>query len=136
VALHDADNMQKIILQDIRIYAYHGVFPEEHTMGAYYKIGVEISTDFRRAMLHDALSGTINYGAIYKVIQEEMAIPSKLMEHVAYRMMKALFGKFSEIESIQLSILKENPPIVATECAGCGVKIELSRSEMDKCSDF
>ena len=128
--------MQKIILQDIRIYAYHGVFPEEHTMGAYYKICVEISTDFRRAMLHDALSGTINYGAIYKVIQEEMAIPSKLMEHVAYRMMKALFGKFSEIESIQLSILKENPPIVATECAGCGVKIELSRSEMDKCSDF
>lgn len=134
--LLDVDNMQKIILQDIRIYAYHGVFPEEHTMGAYYKIGVEISTDFRRAMLHDALSGTINYGAIYKVIQEEMAIPSKLMEHVAYRMMKALFGKFSEIESIQLSILKENPPIVATECAGCGVKIELSRSEMDKCSDF
>ena len=134
--LLDVDNMQKIILQDIRIYAYHGVFPEEHTMGAYYKIGVEISTDFRRAMLHDALSGTINYGAIYKVIQEEMAIPSKLMEHVAYRMMKALFGKFSEIESIQLSILKENPPIVATECAGCGVKIELSRSEMDNCSDF
>ena len=134
--LLDVDNMQKIILQDIRIYAYHGVFPEEHTMGAYYKIGVEISTDFRRAMLHDALSGTINYGAIYKVIQEEMAIPSKLMEHVAYRMMKAFFGKFSEIESIQLSILKENPPIVATECAGCGVKIELSRSEMDKCSDF
>ena len=134
--LLDVDNMQKIILQDIRIYAYHGVFPEEHTMGAYYKIGVEISTDFRRAMLHDALSGTINYGAIYKVIQEEMAIPSKLMEQVAYRMMKALFGKFSEIESIQLSILKENPPIVATECAGCGVKIELSRSEMDKCSDF
>ena len=134
--LLDVDNMQKIILQDIRIYAYHGVFPEEHTMGAYYKIGVEISTDFRRAMLHDALSGTINYGAIYKVIQEEMTIPSKLMEHVAYRMMKALFGKFSEIESIQLSILKENPPIVATECAGCGVKIELSRSEMDKCSDF
>ena len=134
--LLDVDNMKKIILQDIRIYAYHGVFPEEHTMGAYYKIGVEISTDFRRAMLHDALSGTINYGAIYKVIQEEMAIPSKLMEHVAYRMMKALFGKFSEIESIQLSILKENPPIVATECAGCGVKIELSRSEMDNCSDF
>ena len=130
------DNMQKIILQDIRIYAYHGVFPEEHTMGAYYKIGVEITTDYRKAMLHDALSGTINYGEIYKVIQEEMAIPSKLMEHVAYRMMKSMFEKFAEIESIQLSILKENPPIVATECAGCGVKIELSRSEMDNCSDF
>ena len=130
------DNMQKIILQDIRIYAYHGVFPEEHTMGAYYKIGVEITTDYRKAMLHAALSGTINYGEIYKVIQEEMAIPSKLMEHVAYRMMKSMFEKFSEIESIQLSIIKENPPIVATECAGCGVKIELSRSEMDNCSDF
>ena len=134
--LLDVDNMQKIILQDIRIYAYHGVFPEEHTMGAYYKIGVEITTDYRKAMLHDVLSGTINYGDIYKVIQEEMAIPSKLMEHVAFRMMKSMFEKFAEIESIQLSILKENPPIVATECAGCGVKIELSRSEMDNCSDF
>lgn len=134
--LHDVDKMQKIILHDIRIYAYHGVFPEERTMGAYYKIGLEISTDFRKAMLYDVLSGTINYGAIYQVVQEEMAIPSKLLEHVAYRMMKSLFCKFAEIESIQLSILKENPPIVATECVGCGVKIELSREEMDKCSVF
>ncbi|MBQ1664604.1 MAG: dihydroneopterin aldolase [Bacteroidaceae bacterium] len=128
--------MQKIILQDIRIYAYHGVFPEEHTMGAYYKIGIEITTDFTKAMLHDSLSGTINYGAVYQIVQREMSIPSKLLEHVAFRMMKSLFERFKEIKIIKLSILKENPPIVATECAGCGVEIELSRAEMDDYSVF
>ena len=98
-------------------------------MGAYYKIGIEITTDFTKAMLHDSLSGTINYGAVYQ-------IPSKLLEHVAFRMMKSLFERFKEIKIIKLSILKENPPIVATECAGCGVEIELSRAEMDDYSVF
>ena len=69
-------------------------------------------------------------------LQREMSIPSKLLEHVAFRMMKSLFERFKEIKIIKLSILKENPPIVATECAGCGVEIELSRAEMDNYSVF
>lgn len=105
-------------------------------MGAYYKIGIEITTDFTKAMLYDSLSGTINYGAVYQIVQREMSIPSKLLEHVAFRMMKSLFERFKEIKIIKLSILKENPPIVATECAGCGVEIELGRAEMDDYTVF
>ena len=47
--------MHSIILKGVRIYAYHGVLPQERTVGAYFTIDIKLDTDFTRAIETDEL---------------------------------------------------------------------------------
>ena len=55
-----------------------------------------------------------------------MDIPSKLLEHVAGRILQRLFDDFSSISRIRLTLTKENPPMGA-DCREAGVEIEAER---------
>lgn len=121
--------MNTVFVNRLRIYAYHGVMPQERKVGAYFDIDVKIRTDFKNAMLNDDLSGTISYADVCSVIKQEMAIPSQLLEHVAWRTAKALFTQFPKAQSIRFSISKENPPM-GVQCDGAGVEIEVSRNDL------
>ena len=115
-----------IILKRVRIYAYHGVLPQERKIGAYFIIDLKLDTDFSESMETDELNGTISYADVYDVIKKEMDIPSNLLEHVGGRIIKALFGKFNNIYKVYLRIMKENPPIGA-ELEGAGIEITSSK---------
>ena len=116
----------KVLLKDIRLFANHGVLPQERVVGAYYILNIGIDTDFSRAMETDELEGTISYAEVYDVVKAEMAIPSKLLEHVAGRICNALLHRFPTAQAIHLEILKENPPMGA-DCAGAGVSVDVNR---------
>lgn len=117
------DNSQ-VLLEDIKIYAYHGVLPQERVVGAYYIINIGIETDFSQAMDCDDLSGTISYAEVYDIIKAEMEIPSQLVEHVAGRICRAIFDRFPSAKAVHLKILKENPPMGA-DCRGAGVSLSV-----------
>ncbi|MBP3822721.1 MAG: dihydroneopterin aldolase [Bacteroidaceae bacterium] len=116
----------KIILKDIRIFAHHGVLPQERAVGAYFTLNLRIQTDFSRALATDDLVGTISYADAFEVVKAEMAVPSQLLEHVAGRICQALFDRFPAAEAIHLELLKENPPMGA-DCAGAGVALDAER---------
>ena len=80
-----------IILDGMKFYSFHGVMPQENTVGAEYKVSLDIETDFSTAAETDSLEGTINYAEIYEAVKHEMSIPSKLLEHLAYRISKQDF---------------------------------------------
>lgn len=115
-----------ITLERLRIYAYHGVNPQERLVGAYFYIDLEVETDFSIAIQNDKLEYTISYADIYEIIKEEMATPSQLLEHVAGRIINKLFTSFPTIERIRISLSKENPPMGA-ECLQAGIKVEAIR---------
>lgn len=117
---------QQVWLKDVKIYAYHGVLPQERVVGAYFIINIGIESDSSRAMETDELDGTISYAEVYSIIKAEMDIPSRLIEHVAGRICRALFDRFPAAEAIHLEILKENPPMGA-DCRGAGVSVDVSR---------
>ncbi|MCD8237045.1 MAG: dihydroneopterin aldolase [Prevotellaceae bacterium] len=123
--------MQSIILKDLRFYSYHGVIPQERRIGAYFIINVKITTDFTKAAFTDELKYTINYAEIYETIKNEMAQPSKLLEHVAGRIVTKLFDEYPSIDNIEFCIFKENPPI-GTDNGKTGIEMNVSRSEMEK----
>ena len=108
------------------MFAYHGVLPQERVVGANYILNIAIDTDFSWAMTTDELDGTISYAEVYEVVKAEMAVPSKLLEHVAFRICRALFDRFPTAKTIHLEILKENPPMGA-DCAGAGICVDVSR---------
>ena len=116
----------KIILKDIRIFAHHGVLPQERAVGAYFTLNLRIQTDFSRALATDDLAGTISYADAFEVVKAEMAVPSQLLEHVAGRICQALFDRFPAAEAIHLELLKENPPMGA-DCAGAGGALDAER---------
>ena len=99
-----------ISVEGIKIYAFHGCLKEEAKIGGHYIVDVHVETDFTNAMNNDTLEDTIDYVWINKVVQEEMAIRSKLIESVGQRIMtrlkiKKLNGKYRVV------IRKISPPI-------------------------
>ena len=115
-----------IHLNGLSIYAYHGVIPQENLVGAEYLINISIKTDFSEASQYDKLEYTINYADIYEDIKKEMAIPSQLLEHVAYRIAQRLFKDFSMITEIKISINKKNPPM-GGNCREVGIDTTYTR---------
>ena len=118
----------KIYLRNVRFHAFHGVLPQERIVGNDYLVNLVLDYDFSSAMQTDELQGTLNYAEVYQKVREEMAVPSKLLEHVAGRIAHRLFSDFPEIQKLQLSITKVNPPMGA-DSDGAGVEVVLTNDK-------
>lgn len=121
---------QSVILSNLRFFAYHGVMEQENRVGHYFNVSVELICDFSKAIVSDKVKDTINYGMVFEVVKKEMEIPSKLMEHLAGRIIIAVFQNFELAQQVKLKIIKENPPINA-DCEGCGISVDVKRNECE-----
>ena len=100
-----------IKLHNIRTYSYHGCLIEESRIGSDYLVNLEIKTDLRKSSLSDQLEDTVDYVQLNRMVVEEMAVRSNLLEHVGHRIIARIFGEIPEISRITLSVSKVNPPI-------------------------
>lgn len=103
--------MGTIKLQNIRTFSFHGCLVEEAKIGSDYRIDLEIKTDLRKSSLTDELNDTVDYVLLNKIVVEEMEIRSKLLEHVAHRIISRIFMEIDSVSRIILSVSKLNPPI-------------------------
>ena len=115
-----------ITLNDLRFYAYHGVLPQERVVGGDYSISLRVVADLSKAIEQDDVNVTLNYATLYEVVQHEMNIPSNLLEHLAGRIGRTILDVFPQIEVIDLSVTKLNPPMGAS-CQGAGVELRMIR---------
>ena len=103
--------MGRIIVEDLEIYAYHGCFEEEREIGSDYKLKIWVEGDFSRAEKSDNLKDTIDYVEISDIAKDEMRVSSKLIEHVADRILSKIFNKCPGVLRAGLTIRKNNPPM-------------------------
>lgn len=113
----------KIIIENLKIYAHHGVLPEEALIGTYYLINAEIHANIWKATQTDHLEDTINYAQINDIIHTEMAIPSKLLENVGGRIIHKIKETFPQILKIKIKITKTRPPMKG-EMNGVSIELE------------
>ena len=113
-----------ISLRNVRFYAFHGVMPKERRVGADFLVTLRVGFPLEKAMLSDEIGDTLNYAALYTVVQAEMKKPSNLLEHVAGRIADAIVKRFPQVTSIDLELTKQNPPMGA-DCDGAVVEIHL-----------
>ena len=113
-----------ILLENVKFYAFHGVLPQERKVGNDYQVSLRIGYDISRAMVSDDVNDTLNYAEVYQLLSQEMSVPSALLERVAGRIGDRLFRKFPSIQSIDLTIIKVNPPMGA-DSEGAGVEVHL-----------
>lgn len=100
-----------IRLKNIRTFSYHGCLVEESKIGSDYRVDLEIKADLRKSSVSDELADTVDYVHLNKIVIEEMAIRSKLLEHVAKRIITRIFKEIPEVSRIVLEVSKINPPI-------------------------
>ena len=103
--------MHKIILNNVRVYTNHGCLTEEELIGSEYRVDLEVTTDLTKSSQTDNLSDTVDYVYLNKVIKEEMAVRSKLLEHVAQRIIDRVFADEEMVQKIQVKVSKLNPPL-------------------------
>ena len=112
VLLSDNRQIMGIIrLKNIRTFSYHGCLVEESKIGSEYSVDLEIKTDLRKSCISDKLADTVDYVYLNRVVVDEMAIRSNLLEHVAHRIIVRIFNELAEVSRIRLSVSKLNPPI-------------------------
>lgn len=100
----------KIELKEMRFYAYHGVAPQETVVGNTFIVDLLLTAPLEQAVRSDNLNDTINYAEVYELVKEEMSLPSRLLEHVAGRILGALKRRFPLLEAARISVSKLNPP--------------------------
>ena len=102
--------MGLIRVKNIVCYSYHGCMEEEAKIGQKYMVDVELDVDYSEAERTDDLTKTIYYCDINRIVEEEMAIRSKLIEHVGRRILNRMRNEL-EFNSAEVEIKKINPPI-------------------------
>jgi len=115
-----------IRLEKLRFRAFHGVLPQERTVGGDFEVTLRIGYPWQQAMESDDVADTLDYAAVYRLVRCEMAVPSQLLEHVVGRIVKALLRDFHRITSIDLWLTKLTPPMGA-DCEGAGVELHWER---------
>ncbi len=100
----------KIVLAEMRFYAFHGVGEQEKKVGNRFVVNLVLTADLRRAVASDRIEDTINYAQVYEVVKTEMAVPSALLEHVAGRILASLKAQFPQLAEVEVKVTKTSPP--------------------------
>lgn len=103
--------MGTIKLKNIRTFSYHGCLIEEGKIGSNYSIDLEIKANLKQSAVSDNLMDTVDYVHLNKIVVEEMAIRSNLLEHVTKRIIDRAFSELETITKIKVAVSKINPPI-------------------------
>lgn len=103
--------INKILVEGIKVYAYHGCLEEESKIGSDYIVDVAVTTNFMKSTASDELEDTIDYVEINQIVEQEMHIRSKLIEHVAYRILSRIKEKYTSVIGASVKVTKIAPPI-------------------------
>ncbi len=118
--------MDRITIQNLEVFANHGVFPEENKLGQKFLVSAELLGDTRKAGVSDELKHSIHYGLVAEEITSYMkAHTKKLIEAAAEELAEHLLFTFPLMKGIVLEIKKPWAP-VCLPLETVSVKIERS----------
>ena len=100
-----------IELRNIHLYAHHGVMEQERLIGAWFTLDISMEIEEHGCLRSDAIEGTVSYADVYSIACREMKQPSQLLENACYRISQELYGHFSQISSICITLAKDTPPM-------------------------
>ena len=116
-----------IKLKNIRTYSYHGCLQEEGIIGSDYAVDLEIKADLVKSCVSDDLRDTVDYVLLNAIVVDEMAIRSKLLEHVAKRIIDKVFEAIPTVSRVKVGVSKINPPI-GGDVESVTIELEQKRS--------
>ncbi len=104
--------MDQIRIDNLEVFAHHGVFPEEKEKGQFFYVNAILYTQTRQAGMSDDLSFSTNYSEVCDFIVNEMQKKTyDLIESVAENLATQILLNFEGICQIDLEIRKPHAPM-------------------------
>lgn len=110
--MNSNDQRDKIYLNQMAFYGYHGLFPEEKKLGQRFQVDVilylDISIAGRSGYMHDS----VHYGEVFEVVERIVEGDSiDLIEELTERIAAAILLEFNLVEALTVKVTKPDPPI-------------------------
>lgn len=122
--------MDKIMIEDLQVYAYHGVAPEEKINGQMFFVSLKIGVSLEKPAGSDDVNDTLNYADLCNDIQMVLQLKKRnLIESAAMDVIAYLFRTYNRIAEINILLKKPWAPM------GHHLKyaaVELERKRGDK----
>lgn len=104
--------MDKILLNKMQFYGYHGLFPEERKLGQRFDVDLELYLDLSKAGKSDDMHDSIHYGEVYTAVKGILeGEPKNLIETLAQTVADVLLNDFDLLQACRVRVIKPNPPI-------------------------
>jgi 7,8-dihydroneopterin aldolase/epimerase/oxygenase len=103
-------NLLTISLNNVRFRAYHGLYPEERQKGNDFVVNMQVSYVPGAGTIF-SLDDTIDYAALFDIINTQMRKPVDLLETLVQQMTQEVHHKFPQVKTVNVSVEKLNPPI-------------------------
>ena len=117
------DRQDRIILEGIILYGYHGRKRPEKEIGQRFVVDIEVERDLRMAGASDKIDATISYTDIFRVVREVVEGPSlNLLESVAHTIAQKIIDGYA-VEAVRVKVKKPSPPIKGSILSAAAVEI-------------
>jgi dihydroneopterin aldolase len=104
--------LDKIKLNEMQFYGFHGLFPEENKLGQRFNVDVTLFVDLTKAGTSDDMNDSIHYGHAYELIKGVVEGEAmNLIETVAQLIADKLLTAFDLLRAVQIKVIKPDPPI-------------------------
>lgn len=102
----------EIHIEDLEVFANHGVFPEETRLGQKFLISLTMYIDSRNAGKNDCLEYSVNYGDVSLFMAEyTKAHPCRLIEAAAEELAEVLLLRYPILKGVTLELKKPWAPV-------------------------
>lgn len=104
--------MDKIFINRMAFYGYHGVFPEENRLGQRFWVDLTLEGDLKPASDSDDIRKTVDYGKAYDLVRDIIeGDAKKLVETVTEQIADEVLRIFPMIDQCTVKVIKPDPPI-------------------------
>jgi 7,8-dihydroneopterin aldolase/epimerase/oxygenase len=103
--------MGLIQIENMEFYSFHGHFKEERIVGNRFMVDLTLETDMKTPMESDNLKDAVNYQRVYEIVKLQMEMKSHLLEHIAGRIVDAIYSEMEGINRVTVKVSKMNPPL-------------------------
>ncbi|EAD1457001.1 dihydroneopterin aldolase [Listeria monocytogenes] len=122
--------MDKIYLNELVFYGYHGVLAEETKLGQTFRVSLILGLSTKKAGMSDSVDDTVSYAEVYETVKEIVeGTPFKLIEALAEKIATEVLTGYPLLEEVTVKLIKPNPPIPG-HYDSVAVEIERKRSDL------
>ena len=119
--------MDKILIRDLKIFAYHGVNEEEKINGQNFVFDIDLFVNMTKACYSDDVNDTVSYAKVIKTVTKVVTEKKyNLLERVAQITADAILEEYSDVSKVKITLKKPEAPMKA-DFSYVGVKIERER---------
>ena len=119
----------RIVLEGMQFYGFHGVNVEERSLGQSYVVDLAVEIDLGVPGRSDRLEDTVRYTHLYRSVQKVLEGESKnLLEATAEAVAGRILEEFP-VDAVQVRVKKPRPPIKGSFVENAVVEIYRVRDQ-------